>query len=81
MLMMYTVLVNKGKDEQISIQNSQICFDKIKRWCNLNRLTLNQAKTKHLCIMVEVQNIDNISTFKTNIRWMIGSGQIHIQRQ
>ena len=30
---------------------------------------------------VEVQNIDNISTFKTNMRWMIGSGQIHVQRQ
>ena len=45
-----TLLVNKGKDENIAVQNSQICLNKIIDWCKLNKLTLNENKTKHLCI-------------------------------
>ena len=45
-----TLLVNKGKDENVAVQNSQICLNKIIDWCKLNKLTLNENKTKHLCI-------------------------------
>ena len=45
-----TLLVNKGRDEETAVQNLQSCFDKIVAWCNINRLTLNEDKTKHLCI-------------------------------
>ena len=34
----------------VAIQNSQSCFNKVIAWCKLNKLTLNEDKTKHLCI-------------------------------
>ena len=42
-----TLLLNTGRSE---VERSQLCFDKIILWCNFNRLTINQNKTKHLCI-------------------------------
>ena len=45
-----TLLLNTGQNEGLAIQNSQDCFDRVIRWCNLNRLTINSDKTKHLCI-------------------------------
>ena len=45
-----TLLLNPGKTELEAVQHSQICFNKIIAWCNLNRLTINKDKTKHLCV-------------------------------
>ena len=45
-----TLLINMGHSEQIPLQNSQTCFNKVISWCKINRLTLNEKKTKHLCI-------------------------------
>ena len=57
-----TLLVNKGCDEETSVRNSQSCFNKIMTWCNLNKLTLNDNKTKHLCIT----NRKQTTTLKIN---------------
>ena len=45
-----TLLVNKGKSEYEAVQNSQSCLNKIIGWYKLDKLTLNESKTKHLCI-------------------------------
>ena len=45
-----TLLLNAGKTELQAVNQSQICFDKVIAWCDLNRLTINKDKTKHLCI-------------------------------
>ena len=45
-----TLILNSGKNELEAVQHSQNCFDKIINWCNLNRLTINMTKTKHLCV-------------------------------
>ena len=45
-----TLLMNSGTSEHEATQYSQNCFNKIINWCNLNRLTINITKTKHLCI-------------------------------
>ena len=45
-----TLLLNQGKNELEAVQQSQNCFDKVISWCNLNRLTINRSKTKHLCV-------------------------------
>ena len=45
-----TLLLNTGNTELTAVQHSQECFDRIINWCNLNRLTINSDKTKHLCI-------------------------------
>ena len=45
-----TLLLNNGATELVAVQNSQNCLDKVIYWCKLNRLTLNENKTKHLCI-------------------------------
>ena len=57
-----TLLMSKGYTEEIVIQNSQHCFNKVISWCKLNRLTLNEGKTKHLCIT----NKKHITTLKIN---------------
>ena len=57
-----TLLMSKGHTEEIVIQNSQHCFNKVISWCKLNRLTLNEGKTKHLCIT----NKKHITTLKIN---------------
>ena len=58
-----TLLLNSGQTELEAVQRSQLCFDKIITWCNLNRLTINQSKTKHLCISNHT-NLSNISIRK-----------------
>ena len=45
-----TLLLNNGDSEFSAVQNSQYCLNKVVEWCKLNRLTLNEEKTKHLCI-------------------------------
>ena len=45
-----TLLLNTGKTELQAVGQSQSCFDKVIAWCELNRFTINQTKTKHLCI-------------------------------
>ena len=58
-----TLLLNPGKHELEAVQNSQNCFNKIISWCNLNRLTINRDKTKHLCVSRN-KNLSNISVRK-----------------
>ena len=45
-----TLLINNGTTEIAAVENSQTCLNKIIHWCKLNRLTLNENKTKHLII-------------------------------
>ena len=45
-----TLLLNTGNNETSAVHNSQNCLNKVIKWCKLNRLTLNEDKTKHLCI-------------------------------
>ena len=54
-----TLLINTGDTEGQAVQNSQDCFDRVIKWCNLNRLTINSDKTKHLCISSRKQHITN----------------------
>ena len=58
-----TLLVNAGKNEESAIENSQNCFNKVLNWCKLNRLTLNESKTKHLCLTNRKHN----STLKIKV--------------
>ena len=69
-----TLLINKGSTEEIAIQNSQTCFNRVITWCKLNRLTLNESKTKHLCITnkkqtptlkinAEINMLGNVDTY------------------
>ena len=58
-----TLLLNTGDTELTATQNSQDCFNRIITWCNLNRLTINSAKTKHLCISNK-KHLSNISILK-----------------
>ena len=44
------MLLNPGNTELEAVQLSQNCFNKLIAWCNLNRLTINKEKTKHLCV-------------------------------
>ena len=45
-----TLVINTADTELSAVQNSQNCFDRVIAWCNLNKLTINSEKTKHLCI-------------------------------
>ena len=54
-----TLLLNTGQTELEAMQLSQLCFDKIIAWRNLNRLTINQSKTNNLCI-TNHNNLSNI---------------------
>ena len=58
-----TLSLNTGKTQLQAVQNSQQCFDKIITWCNLNRLTINKSKTKHLCVS-RTKDLLNITILK-----------------
>ena len=45
-----TLVINTADTELLAVQNSQNCFDRVIAWCNLNKLTINSEKAKHLCI-------------------------------
>ena len=45
-----TLVINTADTELSAVQNSQNCFDRVIAWCNLDKLTINSEKTKHLCI-------------------------------
>ena len=60
-----TLLLNTGKTELQAVHRSQKCFNNVITWCNLNRLTINRSKTKHLCISKST-NLLNISVMKDN---------------
>ena len=61
-----TLLLNNGENENIAVHNSQICLNKIIKWCKLNRLTLNESKTKHQSsqqIYVDDTSLGNVDTY------------------
>ena len=60
-----TLLLNAGESEVIASQHAQHCFDKVINWCNLNKLTINSEKTKHLCISNK-KHLSNIHIQKGN---------------
>ena len=69
-----TLLVNARNSELQSVNHSQECFDKIITWCNVNRLTINKDKTKHLIsnqkhllnlkIQKDTEAIGNVETYE-----------------
>ena len=69
---MLTIHLNDEPTEITAIENSQCCLNKIIKWCRLNRLTLNEGKTKHLCItqrkQVSTVKIDAGGTFLGNVK-------------
>ena len=64
-----TLVINTGDTELLAVQNSQYCFDRVIAWCNLNKLTINSNKTKHLCITNKKQLLNlHVQKTQTNLR-------------
>ena len=69
-----TLLLNSGETENIAVQNAQNCLNKIIKWCKLNKLTLNENKTQHMCVIhrnhstslkinADGMNLGNVDTY------------------
>ena len=44
------LIMSADRDEQTMINNLQEKMDKIYKWCRLNKLTINEAKTKYMVV-------------------------------
>ena len=67
-LMMYFFRSSQMKIQIDTTGQSQNCFDKITTWCGLHRLTINEEKTKRLCISIKTHLLNQgISTGNTTL--------------
>ena len=70
-MLMIHFLINNGTTEIAAVENSQTRLNKIIHWCRLNRLTLNENKTKHLIITsrnhLVSQQIEADGTYRGNV--------------
>ena len=59
-----TLLIEKGKTQELSSQSSQKAMNEVHAWCVLNRLTVNIDKTKVMIIAPNCKTPENPTTVK-----------------